>query len=446
MFEALLAGGALCALIAVVLLVVLTRRDTKVDFSPLAARLEALERANERTERGLREELAQARVEEQALAKQLRDELAARGKEANDGLSLSIGRHSEAQKHQLELFGKRLDELSTSNERRFETLRASVEKKLGDIQHDNTQKLEQMRVTVDEKLQSVLDKRLTDSFKSVREMLENVQTGVGEMKALASGVGDLKRVLANVKTRGNWGEVQLGALLEQMLTTEQFARNVITRPGTNEVVEFAIKLPGRGDDAEKPVWLPIDAKFPQEDYLRLVEASERGDVEAVEYAVKQLELRIRGFAKDISKKYIEPPYTTDFALMFLPTEGLYAEIVRRTELVEVLQRDHRVVIAGPTTLAALLNSLQMGFRTLAIEKRSSEIAKVLGEVKTEFGRFGEVIAKVKDKLDQASHQLEDDVGVRTRQIGRRLKHIEALPITGTPPLLVEPEEDEPAAK
>ncbi|MBI5432627.1 MAG: DNA recombination protein RmuC [Planctomycetes bacterium] len=446
MFEALLAGGALCALIAVVLLIVLLRRDTAVDFSPLSARLEALERANERTERGLREELAQARVEEQALAKQLRDELAARGKEANDGLILSIGRHSEAQKHQLELFGKRLDELSTSNERRFETLRLSVEKKLGDIQHDNTQKLEQMRVTVDEKLQSVLDKRLTDSFKSVREMLENVQTGVGEMKALASGVGDLKRVLTNVKTRGNWGEVQLGALLEQMLTADQFARNVVTRPGTAEVVEFAIKLPGRGDDPDKPVWLPIDAKFPQEDYLRLVEASERGDSEAVEYAVKQLELRIRGFAKDISKKYIEPPHTTDFALMFLPTEGLYAEIVRRTELVEVLQRDHRVVVAGPTTLAALLNSLQMGFRTLAIEKRSSEIAKVLGEVKTEFGRFGDVIAKVKEKLDQASRQIEDDVGVRTRQIGRRLKNIEALPITGTPPLLIEPEEDEPTAK
>ncbi|MCK6445898.1 MAG: DNA recombination protein RmuC [Planctomycetes bacterium] len=446
MLDVIVIVGALAALAAVVLLVLLLRRDPRSALVGLDQRLDGLERANERAERGLRDELARARAEEQVLAKELRDELAARGKDTNDALIAAIGKLSDSQRHALELFGKRLDDVSSANERRFETLRVSVEKKLGEIQHDNTQKLEQMRVTVDEKLQSVLDKRLSDSFKSVRDMLENVQTGVGEMKALASGVGDLKRVLTNVKTRGTWGEVQLGALLEQMLTAEQFERNVVTRPGTSEVVEFAIKLPGRGDAGDKPVWLPIDAKFPQEDYQRLVEASERGDADAVDAAVKQLEVRIRGFAKDISKKYVEPPHTTDFALMFLPTEGLYAEIVRRTELVDALQREHRIVVAGPTTLAALLNSLQLGFRTLAIEKRSSEIAKVLGEVKTEFGRFGEVIAKVKDKLDQASRQIEDDVGRRTRMIDRKLKNIEALPIAGTPPLLVEPEEDEPAAK
>jgi DNA recombination protein RmuC len=442
MLDLLLYAGALAALVAVVLLFVLLRRDRGVDLAPLTARLESLERANERSERGLRDELVKGRAQEGELAKQLRDEVAARGKEANTALIESVGRISEAQKHQLELFGKRLDDLSQSNERRFDTLRVSVETRLGEIQKDNTLKLEQMRVTVDEKLQSVLDKRLTDSFKSVRDMLDNLQSGVGEMRALATGVGDLKRVLANVKTRGNWGEVQLGALLEQMLAPEQFERNVVTRPGSAERVEFAIKLPGRGEHGASPVWLPIDAKFPQEDYQRLIEASERGDAEGVDLAVKQLDQRIRGFAKDIAKKYVEPPHTTDFALMFLPTEGLYAEIVRRTELVEALQREQRIVIAGPTTLAALLNSLQMGFRTLAIEKRSSEIAKVLGEVKTEFGRFGEVIAKVKDKLAQAANQLDGDVTTRTNVINRKLRSIEALPVGITPPLLVEPEGDE----
>lgn len=444
MLDAVLLVGACCAVVAVVLLVLLLRRNTSVDLAPLSARLESLERANERAERGLRDELAKGRTHDGELAKQLRDEVAARGKESNAALIESVGRISDAQRVQLELFGKRLDELSQSNERRFETLRESVEKKLGDIQNDNTLKLEQMRVTVDEKLQSVLDKRLTDSFKSVRDMLDNLQSGVGEMRALATGVGDLKRVLANVKTRGNWGEVQLGALLEQMLAPEQFERNVVTRPGSTERVEFAIKLPGRGERSDQPVWLPIDAKFPQEDYQRLIEASERGDAEAVDFAVKQLDQRIRGFGKEIAKKYVEPPHTTDFALMFLPTEGLYAEIVRRTELVESLQREQRIVIAGPTTLAALLNSLQMGFRTLAIEQRSSEIAKVLGEVKTEFGRFGDVIAKVKEKLDQASKQLDTDLSVRTRAIDKKLRVVEALPVANTPPLLIDVDEPDSA--
>jgi DNA recombination protein RmuC len=446
MLDALIVIGASCAVSAVVLLVVLLRRDTRVDLAPLQQRLDELARANERAERSLRDELDRQRTQATDQAKQLRDEVATRGRDASDALTTALAGHATAQKQQLELFGKRLDELGASNERRFETLRVSVEKKLGDLQHDNTQKLEQMRLTVDEKLQSVLDKRLSDSFKSVREMLDNVQKGLGEMKSLATGVGDLKRVLTNVKTRGTWGGVQLGALLEQMLTPDQFERNVATRPGSNEVVEFAIKLPGRGEDADKPVWLPIDAKFPQEDYQRLVEASERGDAEAVDYAVKQLDLRIRGFAKDIAKKYVEPPHTTDFALMFLPTEGLYAEIVRRTELLELLQRDHRIVVAGPTTLAAILNSLQLGFRTLAIEKRSSEIAKVLGEVKTEFAKFGDVIGKVKEKLDQASRQLDDDVSRRTRQIDRKLRNIEAQPLSGTSPLLIEPEDDAPVTK
>jgi DNA recombination protein RmuC len=282
-----------------------------------------------------------------------------------------------------------------------------------------------MRATVDEKLQGTLEKRLGESFKQVSDRLEQVHKGLGEMQTLASGVGDLKRVLTNVKTRGTWGEVQLGAMLEQVLSPEQYATNVPTKAG-GERVEFAIKLPGRGEDTADVIWLPIDAKFPLEDYQRLVEAQERIDPAAAEAASKQLETRIKQCAKVICDKYIGPPKTTDFGILFLPNEGLFAEAVRRVGLADYVQRECRVVLAGPTTLWSILNSLQMGFRTLAIEKRSSEVWKVLGAVKTEFGKFGDLLDGVKRKLDQASDNIED-AARKSRTIERKLRGVQELP-------------------
>ncbi len=340
-----------------------------------------------------------------------------------------MGQLGTLQGQQLEAFSQQLSRLTQSNEQRFDQLRQSVEARLGAIQSDNANKLEEMRKTVDEKLHATLEQRLGDSFKLVSERLELVHKGLGEMQTLAAGVGDLKKVLTNVKTRGTWGEVQLEALLDQVLTAEQYDKNVATRPGSGERVEFAIRLPGQGDGASdsKPVWLPIDAKFPVEDYQRLVEAQDRADPVTVEVAAKALEMRLRDEARKIRDKYVEPPHTTDFAILYLPTEGLYAEALRRPGLAEVLQRDCRVSLAGPTTLAALLNSLQMGFRTLAIEKRSSEVWAVLGAVKTEFGKFGEALEATRKKLEQATKSIES-AGVRTRQIERKLKGVEALPV------------------
>jgi len=325
-----------------------------------------------------------------------------------------------------------LKALSQSNEQKLEAVRATVQQQLTTLQADNNTKLEQMRATVDEKLQATLEKRLGDSFKLVSERLEQVHKGLGEMQTLASGVGDLKRVLTNVKTRGTWGEVQLGALLEQILAREQYEVNVATRPNANERVEYAIRLPGREQDGQ--VWLPIDAKFPIEDYQRLLDAQERADVAAVEEASKLLETRLKQEAKTIREKYIEPPHTTDFAILYLPTESLYAEALRRPGLTELLQREHRITLAGPTTLAAMLNSLQMGFKTLAIEKRSSEVWQVLGAVKTEFGKFGEVLAKTKKKLQETVNTI-DNAETRTRQITRKLKSVEALPVADALALL-----------
>jgi len=302
-------------------------------------------------------------------------------------------------------------------------LRGVVDARLRGLQEESAKRLEEMRLTVDEKLQGTLEKRLGDSFRLVSERLEAVQRGLGEMQTLANGVGDLKKVLTNVKVRGTWGEIQLGSLLEQILAPEQFVKNVATRPGSLERVEFAIRLPGRGDDGQGEVLLPIDAKFPLEDYQRIVEASERGDAAGVEAAARQLEARLEGCARDIHQKYVNPPYTTDFGLLYLPTEGLYAEVTRRPGLLEVLQREHRVSVAGPTTLAALLNSLQMGFRTLAIQQRSSEVWQVLGGVKAELGKFGEVLAKVEKKLAEASTTLEL-VATRRRVLERKLKTVE----------------------
>jgi DNA recombination protein RmuC len=307
----------------------------------------------------------------------------------------------------------------------FEALRGAVEQRLDRIQHDNAEKLEQMRKTVDDKLHETLDKRLSDSFKLVSERLEQVHKGLGEMQVLAAGVGDLKRVLSNVKNRGVLGEVQLAALLEQVLAQEQYETNVATRPGSRERVEFAIKLPGAGGE-HSVVWLPIDAKFPLEDYERLQQAQDAADPLAVEAAAKALEARIKLEARSIVEKYVEPPATTDFALLYLPLEGLYAEVLRRPGLLDTLQREFRVTICGPTTLTALLNSLQMGFRTLAIEKRSSEVWIVLSSVKTEFGKFAEVLANTKRQLQSAANSI-DQAEVRTRQIERKLRDVEVLP-------------------
>jgi DNA recombination protein RmuC len=321
--------------------------------------------------------------------------------------------------------GQRLRELSDRNTQTLGELRATLDTQLKALQADNAQKLEQMRATVDEKLQTTLEARLGQSFKLVSERLEAVQRGLGEMQALAVGVGDLKRVLSNVKDRGGWGEVQLQGILEQILTADQFARNVRVRPGSNEMVDFAVRLPGRGE-GDVHVWLPIDAKFPREDYERLLDALERGETDAVRTAGVQLERAIRVQAKSISDKYVVPPHTTDFALLFLPTEGLYAEAIRRPGLIDALQREHRVVIAGPTTFTALLNSLQMGFRTLAIEKRSSEVWQLLKTVKTEFGKFAGVLEKATTQLDTVQKTIKD-AGVRTRAIERQLKGVESLP-------------------
>ncbi|HEX4639399.1 MAG TPA: DNA recombination protein RmuC [Chthoniobacterales bacterium] len=321
------------------------------------------------------------------------------------------------------------EELSKS----LEGVRAIVDLRLKEIQQDNAKQIDKMRATVDEKLQGTLEKRLGESFKLVSERLEQVHKGLGAMQQLASDVGGLQKVLSNVKMRGGWGEVQLGSLLEQVLTQDQFARNVKTREDSADRVEFAIKLPG--DENGAPVWLPIDAKFPTEDYQRLLGAQDKGDSIAIEEAMKSLEVQLKKSAKDICQKYINPPRTTDFALMFLPTEGLYAEAIRRIGLVEQVQRDCRVIFAGPTTLAALLNSLQMGFRTLAIQKRSSEVWNLLAGVKSEFAKFGDSLTKVKEKLDQASSDM-DKVAVRSRAITKKLRDVEELP-SNPQPLLKE---------
>ncbi len=349
--------------------------------------------------------------------------------QATQGLAQQSQSAREAQDAALRRFGDTLGEqlrlLSEANDKRLAELRAAVETRLAALQEGNEKKLEQMRATVDEKLHATLEQRLGESFKQVADRLEQVHKGLGEMQNLARDVGALNRVLTNVKTRGVFGEVQLAGLLEQVFTPEQYATNVATVPGSAERVEFAIRLPGQRDDGA-PLWLPIDAKFPREDYERLLDASERADVVAMEISAKAIETRLRQEAKTIRDKYVSPPHTTDFAILFVPTEGLYAEALRRPGLAESLQREHKVMLAGPTTLLATLTSLQMGFRTLALEKRSAEVWEVLGAVKTEFGKFGAVLAKTKKKLDEASSTI-DDAAQRTRAMERRLKIVESLP-------------------
>ena len=373
----LIGGGLIVAVV-----VLLTRRGNQGAATDMAKRLETIDRS-------LRDEFSRNREEAGAAAKNQREELA----------------------------------------RSLEGVRSIVDVRLRQLQDDNAQQIDKMRATVDEKLQGTLEKRLGESFKLVSDRLEQVHQGLGAMQQLASDVGGLQRVLTNVKTRGGWSEWQLGVLLDEMLTPEQFAKNIKMRDDTDERVEFAIKLPG--DENGAPVWLPIDAKFPMEHYDRLAAAQEKGDPAAVETAIKTLETQLKRCAKDICEKYINPPKTTDFALLFLPSEGLYAEAIRRVGLVQNVQRDCRVTFVGPTTLAALLNSLQMGFRTLAIQQRSSEVWNLLAAVKTEFGKFGDSLSAVKEKIDQASRKMED-VDVRSRAITKKLRDVEELPSNPQP--------------
>ncbi|MEV8521475.1 DNA recombination protein RmuC [Dyella marensis] len=452
--EVLLIVLILLALAALALQAVLLR--SRNDGS-IAARLDALKDDGERLQRALREEQRSGREELQQGFDRFRahmgEQLAAVSQhqaervdgfgqrltlltERTDaGLQALAQRLAEDARHSrqeltlaLNRFGEqqqqRLAALTADNEKRLGEVRATLESKLKAIQDDNAAKLEQMRATVDEKLQNTLETRLGQSFQLVSERLEAVQRGLGEMQSLAIGVGDLKRVLTNVKTRGTFGEVQLGALLEQILIPEQYAANVATVPGSAERVEYAIRLPG--SQGEQPVWLPIDAKFPVEDYQRLLDAQEAADADAALAAGRALEVRVREEARRIQSKYVAPPHSTDFAILFLPTEGLYAEVIRRPGLSDLLQRDYRITLAGPTTLTALLNSLQMGFRTLAIEKRSSEVWQLLAAVKTEFGKFAGVLEKTRKKLTEASNVI-DQAGVRTRAIERKLRHVETLP-------------------
>ena len=407
--------------------VILLLKVSKLGGQNLEPRLETLERLHERTERTLREELSRGRDEAQTLGRQSREENNAAMQVLGDGLLKRMSELAGFQKSQLDIFADQLKHLTETNDSRMEKLRETLQARLQAIQEDNARQLEQMRATVDEKLHATLEKRLGESFKLVSERLEQVQKGLGEMQSLANGVGDLKRVLTNVKTRGTFGEVQLASLLEQILAPGQYATNVETRAGSNQRVEFAIKLPGRDAREDSTVFLPLDAKFPQEDYLRLVDAQERADAVAAEEAGKLLERAIRLAATDIRDKYLDPPHTTDFGVMFLPTEGLYAEVLRRPGLSETLQRDYKVMVAGPTTLAALLNSLQMGFRTLAIEKRSAEVWNLLGAVRTEFGKFSDILDKTRKKLQEAGNHI-DTAATRTRQMERKLKSVQALPV------------------
>ena len=365
-------------------------------------------------------------------------------KEVSDGLrstsdlvSKTLDNMGKAQLTQLEEMTKQLKGLTESNQGALDRIRTTFDNRVKELQEGNEKKLDEMRKTVDEKLHDTLEKRLGESFKLVSDRLEAVHNGLGEMKNLATGVGDLKRVLTNVKARGTWAEVQLGAILEQILTTEQYEKNVCIKPESLERVEYAIRLPGPKNDPGSCVWLPIDSKFPQEDYVRLQEAADKSDPKAVQTAVDALARAVRTAAKDIHSKYVSPPSTTDFAIMFLATEGLYAEVLRQPALVDDLQQRYRIVLAGPTTLVAILSSLRMGFQTLAIEQRASEVWRVLGAIKTEFGKFGTVLEKVKRQLNTASRTIEE-TGVRSRALERKLRSVEQLPEAEAADLLAMP--------
>ncbi len=420
---------ALLVLVSLNLLLMLWLAARRTDGHQLHERIDDLRQAShadsERLERELRDELLRLAGSSRQDLGGLQAMLHAQSSSARNDQDAALHRFGDS-------LAERLNQLAAGNERRLAEVRATVESRLAALQEGNEKKLEQMRSTVDEKLHATLEQRLGDSFRQVADRLEQVHKGLGEMQVLARDMGSLSRLLSGVKTRGVFGEVQLAALIEQVFTPGQFATNVATVPGSNERVEFALRLPGQRADGA-PLWLPIDAKFPREDYERLLDAHERADAPAVEQAGKAIEARLRLEARSIRDKYVSPPHTTDFALLFVPSEGLYAEVLRRPGLSESLQRDFKVVVAGPTTLLALLNSLQMGFRTLALERRSAEVWEVLGAVKTEFGKFGEVLAKTRKKLEEATQSIAA-AQTRSAAMTRRLGAVEALPEHHAQPL------------
>lgn len=443
--EFLIGGGFVQTLMVVLLSLILLiqiiaffkKGSTNIDLNQFKVMFDNLQNKLEGT---FRDEMSKNREENNKLSFQNRQEMSQNIKNMSDTINQQINSISNLQKDQLNLVVKQLLELLKTNSEGLERIRQSVENKLQQIQEDNNKKLEEMRATVDEKLHNTLERRLGESFKNISERLEALYKQLGEMQSLNSGINDLKRALTNVKTRGIWGEIQLANIIEEIFTRDQYDVNVATKKGSRDVVEFAIKLPSK-DDTKKYIYLPIDAKFPQEDYQRLLDAQDLGDKEAVDAARKQLETRIKGEAKSIFEKYIDPPNTTDFAIMFLPTESLFAEVVRNTGLIETLQREYKVIITGPTTITALLNSLQMGFRTLAIEKRSSEVWQILGAIKTEFGKFAEILEKTQKKLQEASNSIENATK-KTRTIERKLKKVEELPIEESQKLIEIDLEDE----
>ncbi len=405
-------GGALAlGVLNAVLLLLVLRRSGAGNSEAQIAMVQSLQNVQDKLER---------------MERELRHDISESSRGGRQELTQNLATFQQSQVQQLTLMQKSISD--------------TLNQQLQQLQRSNAEKLDEMRRTVDEKLQTTLEKRLSESFKQVAERLEQVHNGLGQMQKLADGVGSLQRVLTNVKTRGMFGEVQLEALLEQVLTVEQYAKQVETKPRSNQRVDFAIRFPGRGGHDGEPVWLPIDAKFPRDDYERLLDAHDRADAVAAELAAKALEARIRGEAKSIAESYLAPPHTTDFAILFLPVEGLYAEVLRRPGLMDSLQRDYRVTLAGPTTLLAMLNSLHMGFRTLALEQQASEVWKVLGAVKTEFERYGDWVEKVREQVQKAADTL-DRADTRSRQMRRALKNVEALPEGEAQALL--PKLDEP---
>lgn len=416
-------------IVLILLILNLNKNTEKTDLGKFENQFSSILKDQERMERSIRDEIVTNRNESIRNAKQDRQEMGNSLKLFNDSLLSQMKIMADLQKTQLDTFRDQLTVLTDKNEQAIHKMRDTMEMKLKELQQDNNKKLDEMRATVDEKLHETLEKRLGESFKSISERLEALYKELGEVQTLSKGVNDLKKALTNVKTRGIWGEIQLGNIIEDILIKEQYDTNVVTKKGSNDRVEFAIKLPGLDDKENNSVYLPIDAKFPQEDYQKLLEAQELGNKTLIDECSKQLIIRIKSEAKDIKEKYIDPPNTTDFGILFLPTESLYAEVLRIPGLWEVLQREYKVVITGPTTLAALLNSLQMGFRTLAIEKRSSEVWTLLGTVKTEFGRFGDILEKTQKKLQEASNSI-DTASRKSRSIERKLKNVQVLNISG----------------
>lgn len=417
-----------------VLLIFLVSRLKNYDLTDLKQELSYMVKNYERLEKLFRDEIGRIKDDTLILHKGLREELNRNVFDFTNTIRAQMSDMTNMQKNQFEIFSNQLSVLVQTLEQRLDRINVTVENRLKMLQDDTNKKLEDMRAIVDNKLHETLEKRLGESFKLVSERLEQVHKGLGEMQNLASSVGDLKNILSNVKTRGIWGEIQLENLLSQILSPDQYAKNVQTKKGSNERVEFAIKLPGKNDE-NSVVWLPIDAKFPQEDYQRLLNFYDKCDEKGIEEAKKQLEKSIKKCAGDIRDKYINPPDTTDFGILFLPVEGLYAEVLRLPDLVEVLQRDFKIVIAGPTTLAAFLNSLQMGFKTLAIEKRSSEVWKLLGAVKTDFSKFGSLLEDASNKLLKA-HESIDTAVKKTRSIEKKLKEVQELPSNEAEEILI----------